>query len=65
MVFQNNGIVKIEMEDMLRGAINMVDIKVLANKVSTPATKKLFDITEGAEQLNEKHSELFHTIVAK
>ena len=42
----------------------MVDENSLS-KVSSPATKKMFDISEDTKQLYAKKSELFHTIVAK
>ena len=65
MTFNDNGTVKIEMKKLLSDAIKMVDEKSLSNKVSSPATKKLFDISGEAKQLNTKQSELLHTIVAK
>ena len=43
----------------------MVNLQLLSNKVSSPATKRLFEISEDATLLDEKESELFHRIVAK
>ena len=65
LTFNNDGTVKIEMKKQLEDTIKMVDERLLSNKVSSPASKKLFEVSEDATLLNEKESELFHTIVAK
>ena len=65
MTFNDNGTVKIEMKKLLSDTIKMVDEKSLSNKVSSPATKKLFHISEEPKQLDTKQSELFHKIIAK
>ena len=65
MLFQNDGTVRIEMKEQLQGVINLVDPKSLNDKVSSPATKKLFDVDDEAEQLDKVDSDRFHSIVAK
>ena len=56
MTFNDNGTVKIEMKKLLSDTIKMVDEEKLSNKVPSPATKKLFDISEEAKQLDTKQS---------
>ena len=51
------------MEKILEDAISMVDEQLDVN-VSSLANKKVYEISEDAEQLGTKKSELFHTIVA-
>ena len=48
------------MEDAIAMAKEEVD-----DRVSTPATKRLFDVDEDAEKLVGKQADLFHSIVAK
>ena len=64
ITFNKDKTVSIEMKKMIEDTINMVDDQ-LDVKVTTPANKRLHELSETAEQLSKEKSELFHTIVAK
>ena len=64
LTFSEDKTIKIEMKKMLQETIDMVDDDLNEN-VSSPATRRIFDVTKGATQLDEDKSELFHSIVAK
>jgi len=52
------------MQKMLRETLEMVDDH-LEPKVSSPATKRLYEVSDESPQLSKEKSELFHSIVAK
>ena len=54
LTFNNDGTVKIEMKKQLEDTRKMVDERLLSNKVSSPATKRLFEVSEDATLLDEK-----------
>ena len=64
LTFNSDGTVKIEMKKQLEETLAMVDDHVCGT-VSSPATKRLFEVSEEAKPLDNKKSELFHSIVAK
>jgi len=64
LTFCQDKTIKIEMKKMLNETLDMIDDD-LCVKVSSPETKRLFDVREKAEPLNDEKSELFHSIVAK
>ena len=64
LTFSKDGTVKIEMKKMLQDTISMVDDQLDVN-VSSPANKRVYEVSENSEKLDTKKSELFHIIVAK
>lgn len=62
--FCENESAKIRMRDYLEEAIEDFDESV-GKSVMTPATKKLFKISEESPDLNPKRGELLHSITAK
>lgn len=64
LTFMDDGTLKLEMKKLLKETLGMVD-EDLSASVSSPATKRLFEISETADKLSEEKSALFHSIVAK
>ena len=56
--------IEIEMKNQIREAINWFGEEI-NEKPSTPANKNLFGTSKDSKELDEKKSELFHSIVAK
>jgi hypothetical protein len=62
--YNDNGTASISMKQYIQEALNdfSEDIK---NTAATPALRDLFDVDDDKQKLNEKDSDLFHSIVAK
>ena len=64
LIFKEDGTLEIRMKKMLEDILKLVD-EPLSVSVSSPATKRLHEVTEDSEQLDETQSELFHSSTAK
>ena len=62
--FTDGKAVKIDMKEFLKGVINDFWEDLLRN-AATPAKRDLFELTIGAECLDETRADIFHRIVAK
>ena len=59
-----NNIIHINMVEHLRGCLTIFG-EYFITPVSSPATKKLFEVREDAEKLSEKKGYIFHSAVEK
>jgi len=64
ITFRDDGYVEIDMSDYCGEAIDDFG-EVSTTEVSSPATRKLYDVDEDAKPLDRKRMEVFHSVVAK
>ena len=60
----DDGTVKLSIKKQLEESIEMRNEEI-DGKAASPASRRLFEISENAESLDKQQSDLFHSIVAK